>query len=307
MNSSSIFRVAGLGELIWDLLPEGKQLGGAPSNFAYNAALLGDSAVIASRVGNDALGLEALARLRQMGISTDLIQTDRVHPTGTVGVSIDSTGEALFNVNENSAWDYLEFTPEWEELASDIDAVCFGTLGQREEPARKTIKRFLENTRPETVRIFDVNLRHSFFTRELLEDSLRLSTVVKLSADEVKHVVTLLDTSNKSELDLAHLIMDGFDIRLVAITRGSHGSLLVSPHEYVEHPGFRIKVADTIGAGDAFTAAMVHYYLRNASLDLISNAANRMGAWVATQKGATATIRDESLKAALSKLEERID
>jgi fructokinase len=242
-----------------------------------------------------------------MGISTDFIQTDRVHPTGTVGVSIDSTGEALFNVNENSAWDYLEFTREWEALARDIEAVCFGTLGQREVPARQTIKLYLENTRPETVRIFDVNLRHSFFTRELLENSLRLATVVKLSTDEVKHVVTLLDTANKSEIDLAQLIMDRFDIRLVAITRGSHGSLLVSPNEHVEHLGFRIKVADTIGAGDAFTAAMTHYYLRNAPVDLISDAANRMGAWVATQKGATPTIKDESLQAALIKLDQRVD
>src|SRR4051794_10355598 len=162
----------GLGELIWDLLPEGRRLGGAPTNFAYMARLLGNRSAVASRVGLDALGLEARARLSAAGLSTEYIQTEAEHPTGTVGVSVGERGEPAFTVNGNSAWDYLEWTESWEELAALADCVCFGTLGQREPRARETIVRFLEHTRLTSLRVFDVNLRHSFFTPEMLALSL---------------------------------------------------------------------------------------------------------------------------------------
>src|SRR3954463_9541522 len=136
-------KIIGLGELIWDLLPDGKQLGGAPTNFAYISNILGNNVVVASRVGLDSLGREARARLERMGISTAYLQVDDEHPTGTVGVSIGERGEAHFAVNENSAWDYLEWTARWEELARAADAVCFGTLGQRQPRARETILKFL--------------------------------------------------------------------------------------------------------------------------------------------------------------------
>ncbi|HYJ47966.1 MAG TPA: carbohydrate kinase [Pyrinomonadaceae bacterium] len=287
--------VVGLGELIWDMLPEGKQLGGAPANFAYISSILGNRVAIASRVGPDQLGREAQERLERMSISTDYLQVDGEHPTGTVGVEIGARGEAHFAVNENSAWDYLAWTDEWEQLARRADAVCFGTLGQRQPQARETILRFLGATCADAVRVFDVNLRHSFFTPELLKESLGLATIVKLSSEELTSVARLLALDAAGEEALAQKLMLHFEVKLVAVTRGERGSLLVSGEEIVNHPGLRVMVRDTIGAGDAFTATLAHYYMRGAPLEVMSEAANRMGAWITTQAGATPEVSREQL------------
>ena len=281
------YTVVGLGELIWDLLPKGKQLGGAPTNFAYGAHLLGDAAVVASRVGADALGREAAARLTQMGLDAAYLQRDAEHPTGTVGVTLDARGEAHFQLNEDSAWDYLEWTDEWQVLAVRADAVCYGTLGQRVAQARAIIHRFLAGTRTDALRLFDVNLRHSFFTPDMLAASFRHATACKLNSDELERVAAMLSTGTRGELDTARHLRAAFDLQLVAVTRGAGGSLLVTKEEAIEHAGFRVHVADTIGAGDAFAAALAHGLLRRAPLVNISEAANRMGAWLATQTGAT--------------------
>ncbi len=294
--------VVGLGELIWDMLPEGKQLGGAPTNFAYVSRLLGHPSIVASRVGNDGLGREALERLRHMEINTRYLQLDESHPTGTVGVEVDERGEALFAMNEDSAWDYLEWTEGWKELAARTDAVCFGTLGQREPQAREIIIRFLERTRREALRVFDVNLRHSFFTTEMLKRSLGLATIVKLNSVEVHTVARMLRLEAVDEETLSRRLLDSHQIELVAITRGEQGSLLVTKEEVAAHPGFRVRIADTIGAGDAFTAALVHFYLSHAPLKVISEAANRMGSWIATQAGATPHVSAQTLEQILGEL-----
>lgn len=287
--------IVGLGELIWDFLPEGRQLGGAPANFAYIAHALGNHAIVASRIGTDELGRDALTRLERMGISTKALQTDPTHPTGTVSVQIDERGEPHFTVNQNSAWDYLEWTGVWAETAVQADAVCFGTLGQREPQARETMLRFLKQTRADALRIFDVNLRHSFFTPEMLHNSMGLATVVKLNSDELATVARMLKLEGNEEEGLARRLLALFGIELVAITRGAQGSLLITKEETVNHPGFHIQVKDTIGAGDAFTATLAHYYLRRSPLAIISQAANRMGAWLATQTGATPEINSQLL------------
>ncbi|HYE64500.1 MAG TPA: PfkB family carbohydrate kinase, partial [Pyrinomonadaceae bacterium] len=206
--------IVGLGELIWDLLPSGKQLGGAPTNFAYIARLLRNRSVVASRVGADELGREALRRLERMGVSTRYIQLDDDHPTGTVGVEIDERGEPRYCVNEDSAWDYLEWTTAWEELASRADAVCFGTLGQRNQQARETIIRLLERTRPDALRIFDINLRHSFFNAEMLSRSLELATIVKLNSDELLTAARMLGLKESDGEDLSRQLIDLFGIEL---------------------------------------------------------------------------------------------
>jgi fructokinase len=292
--------VVGLGELIWDYLPGGKQLGGAPANFAYISRLLGNASVVASRIGDDALGREAKARLTRLDISTEYLQSDAQHPTGTVRVRLDEQGEAIFAVNENSAWDYLEWTDVWKELARKADVVCFGTLGQRAASARETVIQFLEATRPLALRVFDVNLRHSFFNVEMLERSLELATVVKLNQAELSTLGEMLRLRTKTEAETARRLLEEFALELIAITRGRQGSLLVTATEASAHPGIRVGVRDTIGAGDAFIAALAHYYLRRAPLALIGEAANRMGAWVVTQDGATPFAGAQVLEELLS-------
>ena len=296
--------VVGLGELIWDMFPEGRRLGGAPSNFAYVSRLLGNAAAVASRVGRDALGREAHARLERAGLSTRYLQQDDAHPTGTVGVRIGAGGEPDFNVNENSAWDYLEWTPEWEELAARARVVCFGTLGQRRPEARETIERFLEATGADALRLFDVNLRHAFFTPEMLARSLRLSNVVKLNAEELSSAASMLRLRASGERETARELLKLFDLRLVAVTRGASGSLLVSREEADEHPGFRAeRVADTIGCGDAFAAALAHCLRRGAPLSLSNEVANRVGSWLATHTGATPEADDETIALLLEGLQ----
>ncbi len=281
------FIVVGLGELIWDLLPQGKQLGGAPTNFAYIARLFGEEAVSASRVGADAFGREAIERLNGAGISTRFVQWDDFHPTGTVAVTVDDEGEANFCVNQNSAWDYLEWTDDWAKLSARCDAVCFGTLGQRHAQARSTILRFLKEMRADSLRVFDVNLRHSFFNKEMLYSSLELANVLKLNSDELPRLASMLDLEYTDARETALRLIEGFDLRLVAVTRGARGSLVVSRDKVCEHNGYKVRVVDTIGAGDAFAAALVHKLLRNASIEEASDAANRTGAWVASHAGAT--------------------
>ncbi len=298
--------VVGLGELLWDLFPSGKQLGGAPANFAYITALLGDSGVVASRVGDDRLGQEALWHLKSCSLEVSRIQRDLSHPTGTVKVEVDSKGQPEYQIIENVAWDFLEFSEDWISLARSAHAVCFGTLAQRNSVSRATIRAFLSALPSFAIGIFDVNLRQSFFNSEILRDSLRHAKVLKLNHEEFPRFLDLLHCplknsaraasapddytagapSDYSDISAARWICREFGIRLVCITRGANGSILVTTESHNEHPGFSVKIADTVGAGDAFTAALVHHALRGSSLAAMNAAANRMGAWVASQEGA---------------------
>jgi fructokinase len=292
--------IVGLGELLWDLLPTGKQLGGAPANFAYITNLLGDTGIPASRVGRDSLGDEALQRLSQLGLGANFVQRDPAHPTGTVKVEVDRTGQPRFDISEPVAWDFLEFTPPWQQLASQADAVCFGSLAQRSAQSRSTIRRFLRAMRPEAVRIFDVNLRQNFYTAPVLAESMQLATIVKLNHQELPKIMRLFEWEHRGEEASARQLLDSYDLKLVCVTRGNGGSLLISPDERSEHAGFSVKVADTVGAGDAFTAALVHGYLRGMALSQINDAANRVGAWVASQPGATPTPKPGGLAETLA-------
>ncbi len=283
----------GLGELLWDLFPEGKQLGGAPANFAYMTRLLGDEGLVASRVGADALGRAAGRRLERLGLRTSHIQVDPTYPTGTVKVAVDPTGQPTFEIAETVAWDFFEWTPEWRSLAERADAVCFGTLAQRCPRSRATIRAFLNALRPEVTCVLDVNLRQSFYNAETLAESAKLAAIMKVNSDELPVVAKLLGIPFiYDEMRAAHWLRDIFGLKLVCITRGPKGSLVVSESETSEHPGFGVHVADTVGAGDAFTAALVYHYLRGASVSTLNEAANRMGAWVASETGAT-PARDE--------------
>lgn len=279
--------VVGLGELLWDLLPGGKQIGGAPANFAYITSLLGDEGLPASRLGEDALGAEAIRRLGELSLPTEFVQRDVDHPTGVVKVELDGSGQPRFEILGGAAWDFLDWTPQWQELARRSDAVCFGTLAQRAERSCATLRSFLRGTRAGALRVCDINLRQTFFTAEVVAESMRLATVVKLNHEELPRVMRLLELEHGDEIESARRLLAAYDLRLICVTRGNGGSLLLSREERDEHPGFRVKVADTVGAGDAFTAALVHGYLRGRSLSQINDAANRVGAWVASHSGAT--------------------
>jgi fructokinase len=300
---SKRYLVVGLGELLWDLLPAGKQLGGAPANFAYITSLLGDDGIPASRLGRDALGAAAVRRLAALALPTEFIQKDADHPTGTVQVEVDATGQPRFEISESVAWDFLDWTPQWQTLAQQADALCFGSLAQRSERSRATIGKFvLASQLRNAVRVFDVNLRQNFFRAQILAESMRLATIVKLNHEELPRIMRLFELEHHSDENSARHLLSLYDLKLVCVTRGHGGSLLVSAEESSEHPGFRVKVADTVGAGDAFTAALVHGYLRGTSLAQINENANRVGAWVASQSGATPTPKTADLAQALAEI-----
>jgi fructokinase len=290
----------GLGEVLWDLLPSGKVLGGAPANFAYMSSVLGDQGIVASRVGNDDLGRDACRVMQELGLSTAYLQHDEQHETGIATVSIDTAGQPNFTIKNSVAWDFLDWSPQWEELSSRADVVCFGSLAQRSEKSAATIERFLKNTPKKTLRICDVNLRESFYTQGVLCRSFQYADIVKLNDQELLQVSYIFKLGIGTHAMLAQRLLRLCDSRLVCITCGSRGSLLVSEVEAVEHKGFRVTVTDAVGAGDAFTACLAHHYLRGHSLQEISESANRFASWVATQRGATPPISTDKLQSILN-------
>ena len=298
--------VVGLGEVLWDLFPSGRRLGGAPANFAYCSHLLGNRAIVASRVGSDELGNEIRESLASAGLTTQYVQVDTGFPTGTVQVQFDDKGQPKFEITHPAAWDFLEWMKSWHLLAQSTDAVCFGSLAQRSLQSRETILTFLENTRQDALRIFDVNLRQSFYSREIVNESLTRSNVVKLNHDELPKLRQLLGMNAASdkdgEISFCRALLDAYDLHMVCVTRGANGSLLCSHAGYSEHPGFRVPVKDTVGAGDAFTAGLVHVLLRGGSLDDMNDLANRTGAWVASRDGAMPPVPEGGLDKALAKL-----
>jgi fructokinase len=279
--------IVGLGELLWDLLPAGKQLGGAPANFAYHASMLGNTGITASRVGSDALGKEAIQYLTKLRLSTEFIQMDASANTGTVAVQLSQSGEPSYTITTDVAWDFLEWTTAWQELASKADAVCFGSLAQRSPQSRQTIRKFLQCTRPNALRVFDVNLRQHFYSADLLAESFRLAHIAKLNETELKEIGKQRGINATADTEIARRLLLDFGLQLLCVTRGNHGSLLATESETEEHPGYNVNVSDTIGCGDAFTATLIHYYLGGSSLREISDNANRFGAWVASRPGAT--------------------
>ena len=290
----------GLGEVLWDILPSGKVLGGAPANFAYMTNVLGDEGIVASRVGDDELGREAFAVIQRQGLTTSYLQQDDQYPTGTAVVSIDAAGQPNFTIREQVAWDFLQWTTEWEELASRADVVCFGSLAQRSPTSALAIESFLRNAPANVLRIFDVNLRQLFYNKDVLRTSFQHAHIVKLNEQELLQISTLLNLGAGTAKALAKRLLEEYGLRLVCITLGDRGSILVSNDQTVEHTGFRVKVADAVGAGDAFTACMAHHYLRGHSLGEISESANRFASWVATQTGAMPPIGADQLRNILS-------
>jgi fructokinase len=287
----------GLGEVLWDLLPAGKQLGGAPANFAYISNLVGETGIVASSVGADWRGDELRNRLAELKLDASYIQRDAIHPTGVVTVHLNQEGQPTYDIAENVAWDFLKWTPEWQRFAAQADVICFGSLAQRSAVSRATIRAFLAASRPDAIRIFDANLRQEFFSAEVLAESLHLANVAKINVEELPIIMHQLGLGQHNEEKAsAERLRRVFGLRLVCVTRESKGSLLLRENEIDEHPGFAVHVVDSVGAGDAFTAALAHHLLRRSSLRVANEAANRMGAWVASQAGATPAPEPEVIR-----------
>jgi fructokinase len=306
--------ILGLGELLWDVLPEGPRLGGAPANFTVMAGRLGNHAVLLSRIGRDDLGRTALDRLQPLPVDTSFVETDPAHETGRVTVYFQD-GQPHYTIHQPAAWDFLELSDEWVRLAERADAICFGSLAQRNHESRQTLQTLAAQTSSKCVRVFDVNLRAPFYSGEVIQESLELVTVMKMNDAEVPLVLGLLGLPaedgpepDSTQADpqrqqskwlgaertsAARLLSEFPTLQMIAVTRGGHGSLLVTRDEWHEHPGVAVKVADTIGAGDAFTAALTHYLLRGADLATLNEAGNRWGGWVASQSGAMPALPDE--------------
>lgn len=279
----------GLGEVLWDVLPDGRQLGGAPANFAYHAAALGARAGIVSRIGRDPLGTELLARLRQLDIATEAVEVDPAAPTGTVTVSLEADGQPGYTIHEAVAWDHLAAAEAGCRAVAAADAVCFGTLAQRSARARASIHTLLGHARRDALRIFDVNLRQHYYSRDLIEHSLALANVLKVNETELPLLAGMFRLGGDEAAQVAELARR-FSLRAVAFTRGGRGSLLHADGVTCEHPGLPVQVKDTVGAGDSFTAAFALGLLRGWPLAVINARATAIAAFVCSQKGATPVL-----------------
>ena len=290
-----MFRVVGIGELLWDMLPSGAQIGGAPANFSYHAGALGAETRTISRVGNDALGHELRAQLMALGVSTECVQVDPTLATGTVAVEIDADGQPCFDIRANVAWDHLQVDAPAMNAASSADALCFGTLAQRDPVSRASIRALVSASPSSTLRVLDVNLRQQYYSRALIEESLALATVLKVNDLELPRLVSLFSLSGDLHSQLEQLA-ERWQLNAIALTRGGSGSVLLTAHDYSEHPGVPVTVKDTIGAGDAFTAAMTIGLLSGWALDDVNAHANEVASFVASCSGGTpplpACIRD---------------
>jgi fructokinase len=285
--------------LLWDLLPGGARLGGALTNFAVFCARLGNRTTLVSSVGDDDYGRAARTTLTQPNLDLEQLQTDGAHPTGTVEVSFSADKQPRYTIHRNVAWDFIGLTPELLEVARAADAVCFGTLPQRHEVSRSTIRSFVEATAPGCARVCDVNLRMPDCSPEVLQWSMAHATIIKLSDEEMPQVFSMLHEQQLavSPRGAAHTLLESFPAcQLVAMTLGPHGSLLTTRESTFGHPGFPIKVVDTVGAGDAFTAGLMHAYLRGASLQQMAEIGNLCGSYVASQPGATPPLSRELIE-----------
>jgi fructokinase len=280
------FTVVGLGEVLWDLLPAGPQLGGAPTNFAYQAGALGARAMIVTRVGNDDLGRKVLERFGGMNLPTETVQVDPMRPTGTVTVKLNEHGVAQYVFPDDTAWEQLEVTNSALSAVAEANAICFGTLGQRNPVAREAIQELLAAAPADALKIFDVNLRLDFYSREVIEQSMRLSNVLKLN-DEELGVLTEMFSLQGTVRQRIEWFVAIFGFKTVVLTSGSLGSLIYQEGRWSEAPPQLVRVVDTVGAGDAFAAALTMGLLGGMELGELHATAAEIALYVCSQAGGT--------------------
>lgn len=278
--------VVGIGEALWDLLPDGKKIGGAPANFAYHISRFGLNSRVVSAIGDDELGHEIIDNFNANGLN-QLIATVPF-PTGTVQVEVDANGIPQYDIKENVAWDNIPYTNELEALAQGTVAVCFGSLAQRNEVSRATIKRFLDAMpkTDETLIVFDINLRQHFYTTEVLTESIKRCNILKINDEELITISNIFDLPIDNCKAACQTLIERFDLRILILTCGTFGSYVFTRDDVSFLPTPKVKVADTVGAGDSFTAAFVASILKGKSISEAHTAAVETSAFVCSQYGA---------------------
>lgn len=287
--------IVGMGEALWDCLPEGRKFGGAPANFAYHVGQFGWHSIVISAVGNDALGDEIMDIVRGVKLDNRIARVSQ--PTGTVKVTLSGDGIPSYEICENVAWDNIPWSEELEEIAKDTQAVCFGSLAQRSAGSRDTIMRFLDAMPMDSERIYDINLRQHFYSLEVIEDSLRRATILKLNEEEIVVVAELLGLTGTEEEQCRQILARYPKLKMIILTYGATGSYVFAPGESSYQPTPKVKVADTVGAGDSFTATFVAQYLKGKSISDAHRIAVQASAYVCTQNGAMPVFPDEILNA----------
>jgi len=288
-------KIAAFGELLWDLLPNGKVLGGAPANFIYRINSFGDTGTLLSKVGNDKAGKEAREALKRLGVSDENIQTDYQFPTGSVKVKIDDNGNPDFNIITDVAYDHIEINTEMIEAFSEADCVCFGTLVQRYGISKNTLRELI-NESPNVVKFLDINLRKKCYTPTTIEDSLFMANILKTNDDELLITKELLGLKNENLKDLAQEVIEKYKLDILLCTLGSKGAFCLTNEEvFYFDPGYQISLGDTVGSGDAFSAGFVHYYMNGHPIDEALRFGNAAGALVATTTGATSPMSKEEI------------
>lgn len=288
--------VVGMGEALWDVLPEGKKIGGAPANFAYHISQFGLPSCVVSAVGNDPLGDEILENFTSKGLN-QLIE--RVpYPTGTVQVEIDQAGIPQYDIKENVAWDNIPFTPQLDELAGKTRAVCFGSLAQRNVVSRETIARFLDRmpVREDSLVVFDVNLRQGFYNKEILCESMRRCNILKINDEELVTVSRMFGYPGIDLQDKCWILLGKYNLKMLILTCGINGSYVFTPGNVSFLPTPRVEVADTVGAGDSFTAAFISCVLKGMPVAEAHRRAVATSAFVCTCNGAMPVLPDEYTK-----------
>ncbi len=280
--------VAGVGELLWDVLPTGRQVGGAPCNFAFHAMQSGCESIVISAVGNDKPGEELLTALEDLNIDCSFIQNNSF-PTGTVTVTLNEKGNPQYIIHENVAWDNIRINAETQLKIRELDAVCFGSLSQRNPVSASTIQNLLANVGPECLKIFDINLRQHFYSHEIITKSLQFADILKLNDEELPVLSSLFGLTGETENKLSEMLKT-FNLRYVVYTMGEKGSIIMNGNEFSFIASPKVAVADTVGAGDSFTAVLTTGLLSGIPLKKVHEAATRTAAYVCTQKGATPVI-----------------
>lgn len=283
--------IVGLGEALWDMLPDGKKLGGAPANFAYHAGQFGLNTLAVSALGEDKLADETIEAIEKRNLKYLMPRVP--YPTGTVQVILDEAGIPTYDIKENVAWDNIPFTEEIQQVAKNCCAVCFGSLAQRNVVSRSTIQQFIASTPKDCVKIFDINLRQEFYSKEVIEESFRLCNVLKINDEELVIVSRMFELKGLDQAEKCKELVAKYDLDILVLTCGTNGSYVFTPTEMSFQETPKVEVADTVGAGDSFTGSFCAAILKGINIKDAHKRAVQVSAFVCTQNGAMPTLPAE--------------